>query len=122
MKLKLKRRHPAVLAWQAGAGLLVLGSAAFAQTTMAPTAGKADADPAQVVVVTGVLHDTTADKAAISVTTLDEERIRAVAPVSAADLLTEIPGVVVTSDAGESRNTVYTRGISNGTSAGTVGY
>jgi outer membrane receptor protein involved in Fe transport len=122
LKLKLKRRHPAVLAWQAGAGLLVLGSAAFAQTTMAPASGKADADPAQVVVVTGVLHDTTADKAAISVTTLDEERIRAVAPVSAADLLTEIPGVVVTSDAGESRNTVYTRGISNGTSAGTVGY
>jgi outer membrane receptor protein involved in Fe transport len=119
MKLTRKRVHPAVLAWQAGAGLLALGSAAFAQT--APAA-KPDAEPAQVIVVTGVLHDTTADKAALSVTTLDEDRIRALAPVSAADLLSEIPGVVVTSDAGESRNTVYTRGISNGTSAGTVGY
>jgi iron complex outermembrane recepter protein len=100
--------------------MLAFGCAALAQT--APAAGKGDADPGSVVVVTGVLHDTTADKAALSVTTLDEDRIRAVAPVSAADLLTEIPGVVVTSDAGESRNTVYTRGISNGTSAGTVGY
>ena len=122
MKMKLKRRHPAVLAWQAGAGLLVLGSAAFAQSTSTPTTGKTEVDAGNVVVVTGVLRNTTADKAALSVTTLDEDRIRAVAPVSAADLLTEIPGVVVTSDAGESRNTVYTRGISNGTSAGTTGY
>lgn len=80
------------------------------------------ASDAQTIVVTGVLTKTTADKAALSVTTLDEERLRAVAPVSAADLLSDIPGVVVTSDAGEVRNTVYTRGISTGTSAGTVGY
>lgn len=109
--------------WHAGAGLLVAGSAALAQDAPKPAAAPADADaPATVVVVTGVLRNTTQDKAAIAVTTVDEERIRALAPVSAADLLTEIPGVVVTSDAGEARNTVSTRGISNGTSAGTVGY
>jgi outer membrane receptor protein involved in Fe transport len=118
----LKRRHPAVAAWTAGAGLLLLGSAVLAQTTSTPAKDQGDDAQPAVVVVTGVLHDTTADKAAISVTTLDEDRMRALAPVSAADLLTEIPGVVVTSDAGESRNTVYARGISNGTSAGTVGY
>jgi outer membrane receptor protein involved in Fe transport len=111
------------MSWQAGAGLLVLSTTAFAQTTAPAGAANKDKDnPQNVVVVTGVLRNTTADKAAISVTTIDEDRIRAVAPVSAADLLTEIPGVVVTSDAGETRNTVYARGISNGTSAGTVGY
>jgi iron complex outermembrane recepter protein len=117
----VKRRHAGNVAWTAGASLLVLSSTTFAQNAPTAASDKKDDNP-QVVVVTGVLRNTTADKAAISVTTLDEERMRAVAPVSAADLLTEIPGVVVTSDAGEGRNTVYTRGISSGTSAGTVGY
>lgn len=109
-------------AWKAGAGLLVLSSTAWAQSAPAESAAAAEEAKAQVVVVTGVLRETAAGKAAISSTTIDEDRMRAVVPVSAADLLSEIPGVVVTSDAGESRNTVYTRGISSGTSAGTVGY
>lgn len=109
-------------AWKAGAGLLVLSSTALAQTAPTPREIRNDDAQANVVVVTGVLRDTAADKAAISVTTIDEDRMRSMVPVSAADLLSEIPGVIVTSDAGESRNTVYARGISNGTSAGTVGY
>lgn len=122
-EMKKRRFAGKRAAWQAGAGMLMLGTAAWAQDTSANgTAAKDQDAPAAVVVVTGVLHDTTADKAAISVTTIDEDRIRAVAPLSPADLLTEIPGVVVTSDAGEARNTVSTRGISTGTSAGTVGY
>ena len=107
-------------AWTAGAGMLVLGSAAMAQ--MPPASAPKGEDAPPVVIVTGVLRDTAAGKAAISSTTVDEERMRATVPVSAADLLSEIPGVIVTSDAGESRNTVYARGISSGTSAGTVGY
>jgi outer membrane receptor protein involved in Fe transport len=123
LQYSIKRPNPGIMSWQAGASLLVLSTTAFAQTTAPAPATAKDNDNAQnVVVVTGVLRNTTADKAAISVTTIDEDRMRAVAPVSAADLLTEIPGVVVTSDAGEARNTVYARGISNGTSAGTVGY
>jgi outer membrane receptor protein involved in Fe transport len=123
LQYSVKRRYAGNVAWKAGAGLLVLSSTTLAQTSTPPSAGNgADDSQRNVVVVTGVLRNTTADKAAISVTTIDEDRIRAVAPVSAADLLTEIPGVVVTSDAGEARNTVYTRGISSGTSAGTVGY
>jgi outer membrane receptor protein involved in Fe transport len=124
-------KHLKKTAIAAGVGLLAFGCAAYAQEAPANTANAVkkasrsdaeDAAKAAVVVVTGVLRDTSAEKAAISVSTVDEERMRAVAPVSPADLLTEIPGVVVTSDAGEARNTVSTRGISNGTSAGTVGY
>jgi len=114
----------------AAVSLLVMGAPVWAQEAADPAPAPAPAadsrharnDDAPVVVVTGVLRSTTADKAALSVTNLDEDRVRSVVPVSAADLLTEIAGVVVTSDAGEARNTVYTRGISNGTSAGTVGY
>jgi len=125
----LQSRHTALAV---AANLLVMGASAWAQTA-APAAAtaesksasgakKADKTELPVVVVTGVLQSTTADKAALSITSIDEDRLRAVVPVSAADLLSEVPGVVVTSDAGEVRNTVYTRGISNGTSAGTVGY
>lgn len=128
----VKSRHTALAV---AANLLVMGASAWAQAA-APTAAAAESKDAgaakkaekaerqqlEVVVVTGVLASTTADKAALSLTTIDEDRLRAVVPVSAADLLSEVPGVVVTSDAGEVRNTVYTRGISNGTSAGTVGY
>jgi len=123
MQILSHRRCAAAVrgAWKAGAPLLIAGSSAFAQTAPVPEEKKDDAAP-QVVVVTGVLRDTALDKAAISSTTIDEERLRALVPVSAADLLSEIPGVVVTTDAGESRNTVSTRGISTGTSAGTVGY
>jgi iron complex outermembrane receptor protein len=124
MEFVTERRCAAAVrnAWKAGAGLLMAGSTAFAQTTAPATAPPAGEQEPNVVIVTGVLRDTSADKAAISSTTIDEERLRAVVPLSAADLLSEIPGVVVTTDAGESRNTVYARGISNGTSAGTVGY
>ncbi|MBJ7414599.1 MAG: TonB-dependent receptor [Niveispirillum sp.] len=74
------------------------------------------------IVVTGVLRDTVASKAPIALTTVGEERIREVVPISAADLLTEIPGVVVNSDNGEVKNSVYARGLSNGTASGTFGY
>lgn len=125
MQQKINRRCASAVrnAWAAGAGLLVLGSTAFAQTAQtADTKPAKGEDAPAVVIVTGVLRDTAAGKAAISSTTVDEARLRALVPVSAADLLSEIPGVIVTSDAGEARNTVYARGISNGTSAGTVGY
>ncbi len=37
-------------------------------------------------------------------------------------MLAEIPGVTVTSEAGESKNTVVTRGMTFGTSSNTAGY
>lgn len=94
-----------------------------AQSTPVQSAQAAPAEgPQEDIVVTGVLRDTAADKAAIATTTVDAQRIQEVVPISAADLLSEIPGVVVDSDVGETNNSVYTRGLSTGTSASTTGY
>lgn len=95
--------------------------AAASQADAPPSAAVPDAS-SEDIIVTGVLRDTLASKAPVAVTNVNEQRIRDVVPVSAADLLTEIPGVVVNSDAGEIKNSVYARGLSNGTSAGTFGY
>jgi hypothetical protein len=72
LKNSTKRRRAGNVAWTAGAGLLALSSTTLAQTTAPASAADAkDDNPQNVVVVTGVLRNTTADKAAISVTTLD---------------------------------------------------
>lgn len=99
-------------------------SAAVAATQAdAPVSSAQSGTPSSdEIIVTGVLRDTLASKAPVAVTNVNEQRIRDLVPVSAADLLTEIPGVVVNSDAGEVKNSVYARGLSNGTSAGTFGY
>jgi outer membrane receptor protein involved in Fe transport len=91
---------------------------AFAQQTKDAQQAASDAS----IVVTGVLRDTLASRAPIALTNVNDQKIRDVVPVSAADLLTEIPGAVVNSDAGATKNSVYARGLSNETSAGTFGY
>ncbi|WPV01946.1 TonB-dependent receptor [Mucilaginibacter sp. cycad4] len=73
------------------------------------------------VIVTGVFDKRTALSSSIAISTLNAAQISKQAPLSAADLLKNIPGVYVTSAIGEIRNSVYSRGVS-GTSDGGAGY
>lgn len=108
--------------WAGVALPALVPAAAQAQGAAASAAPAQEEATTEEIIVTGVLRDTAASKAPVAVTTVGEEKIRDTVPVSAADLLTEIPGVVVNSDAGETKNTVYARGLSNGTASGTYGY
>ncbi len=90
---------------------------------VAPTKGaNKSPDDTVEVIVTGVMHKTRVDQAAVAETTVTEKRMKQLMPISTADILSEVPGVVVVTDAGETRNTVYTRGMAFGTGANTVGY
>lgn len=100
----------------ASAAVVGVPSGAMAQ------GAKTDQTTTEEIIVTGVLRDTMASKAPISTTTVGEDKIQQTVPLSAADLLTEVPGVVVNSDAGEAKATVFARGLSNGTDASTYGY
>jgi len=70
------------------------------------------------VVVTGVFDKRKAINASIAISSLSATQITKQAPVSAADLLKNIPGVYVNSSLGEIRNTVYSRGVSVGSNDG----
>jgi|GEM_PF-4227444 len=103
-------------------GVVLVGCCCmFAGQALADDAKKAE-DTMETVVVTGVLHSMLESKAPISATTLDADSIQKKVPISSADILADIPGVTVTTDAGESKNTVITRGLSFGTSSNTAGY
>lgn len=93
---------------------------AFAQT-QSPSPGAADASSSDII-VTGVLNRTAKRDAAVAVSTVDSETVQRSAPVSAADLLKNVPGVYVNSSIGEARNIVYARGLSVGTQSATSGY
>lgn len=96
---------------------------AIAQNAKQDALTDADSDQAiEAVVVTGVLHSFLENNAPIAATTLNADDIQKKVPVSAADILSAIPGVTVTTDAGESKNTVITRGLSFGTSSNTAGF
>lgn len=103
--------------------------AAMAQTVPAtpPTPG-ADAaahnadTTASEIIVTGVLSRTARRDAPIALTTINEDRVQRSVPVSAADLLRNVPGVYVNTAIGEARNIVYARGLSVGTQSATSGY
>lgn len=74
------------------------------------------------VVVTGVFDKRTRMQASIAITTLTPKIFDKLTPVSAADLLKNVPGVYVNSSLGEIRNTVYSRGVSVGSNDGASGY
>lgn len=79
-------------------------------------------DAPEEVIVTGVLSQTKQRKANVASTVLTEKDIRRFVPVSAADLLGEIPGVIIETQDGVTRNEVYTRGMTVGTGSNTSGY
>ena len=74
------------------------------------------------VIVTGVFDQRTRLESSIAISTLKAKDIERLAPVSAADLLKNIPGVYVNSSLGEIRNTIYSRGVSVGSNDGASGY
>ena len=79
-------------------------------------------EPLEEIVVTGVLVDTKLQNAPIAITAVNEEQMQKLAPISAADLLKNVPGVFVNSSLGEIRNVVYSRGVSANSLDGASGY
>jgi outer membrane receptor protein involved in Fe transport len=80
------------------------------------------ATAADEVVVTGVFDKRKKMEASVAISTVSSKEIAKIAPVSAADLLKNVPGVYVNSSLGEIRNTVYSRGVSVGSNSGANGY
>lgn len=74
------------------------------------------------VVVTGVFDKRKRMEASVAISTISAQSIAKITPVSAADLLKNVPGVYVNSALGEIRNTVYSRGVSVGSNDGASGY
>ncbi|PWK23832.1 TonB-dependent receptor-like protein [Arcicella aurantiaca] len=74
------------------------------------------------VVVTGVFDKRSRMESSVAISVLSSKQLDRVAPLSAADLLKNIPGVYVNSSLGEIRNTVYSRGVSVGSNDGASGY
>ena len=83
-----------------------------------------DSDSKQIdeVVVTGVFDKRERMDASIAISTLSANQIALQVPLSAADLLKNVPGVYVNSSLGEIRNTVYSRGVSAGSVEAASGY
>jgi iron complex outermembrane recepter protein len=74
------------------------------------------------VVVTGVFDKRTALNSSIAISSINAVQIEKTAPISAADLLKNVPGVFVNTSLGEIRNTVYSRGVTTGNNDGRFGY
>ncbi len=74
------------------------------------------------VIVTGVFDKRKKMESSVAITTLSAAQLRKQTPVSAADLLKNVPGVFVNSSLGEIRNVVYSRGVSANSSDGDRGY
>ncbi|MEA5460823.1 TonB-dependent receptor [Arcicella sp. LKC2W] len=74
------------------------------------------------VVVTGVFDKRTRMESSVAISVLNTKQLQMSAPLSAADLLKNIPGIYVNSSLGEIRNTVYSRGVSVGSNDGASGY
>jgi iron complex outermembrane recepter protein len=83
---------------------------------------KEDQTALEEVVVTGVFDSRSALNSSIAITSIDSKQIERQVPVSAADLLKNVPGVYVNSSLGEIRNTVNTRGVTTGKNDGANGY
>ena len=79
-----------------------------------------DSDARQIdeVVVTGVFDRRERMDASIAISTISGAQVALQVPVSAADLLKNVPGVYVNSSAGEIRNAVYSRGVSANSTTG----
>lgn len=72
---------------------------------------KEDASSLEEVVVTGVFDARTRLEASSSISILKTKDIERMAATSGADMLKNIPGIFVDASAGETRNTVTTRGL-----------
>lgn len=82
----------------------------------------ADDDANREILVTGVMASTGARDANTSFSVLKEEDMSKFTPISADDMLRDMPGVIVESNDGVARNEVFTRGMTIGTGSNTSGY
>ncbi|MDB5916454.1 MAG: TonB-dependent receptor [Massilia sp.] len=102
----------------AALAIALLPAIAFAQqqaaSAPAPAAPVADQteEPKAVVIVTGVTRTTTKKNATFSINTLSGEDIQRLAPMSTADMLSNLPGIYAEgSTAGEASNNITVRGL-----------
>lgn len=93
-----------------------------AGTVKADISLAAKEDVGDEIIVTGIFDKRKKMEASIAITTLNSKLIEKQVPVSAADLLKNIPGVFVNSSLGEIKNSVASRGITVGTQDGSFGY
>jgi iron complex outermembrane recepter protein len=96
----------------------------FTTVTAQESAGDAGAgkekESLEEIVVTGVMRPQA--PVSVAVSTLSAESVAQMVPISAADLLRNVPGVFVNTALGEIRNVVYSRGISANSSEAANGY
>jgi iron complex outermembrane recepter protein len=97
------------------ASCLLFSGVAHAQSAAEET------DNAEII-VTGVFNAKRIEDAPIAITAITAEEIAQQIPVSAADLLKNVPGVFVNSSLGEIRNVVFSRGVSANSLDGDGGY
>ncbi|WP_343672412.1 TonB-dependent receptor [Chitinophaga sp.] len=83
---------------------------------------KNDTKQIEEVIVTGVFDQRTRMSSSIAISSISTAQLEKQTPVSAADLLKNVPGVFVNSSLGEIRNVVYSRGVSANSSDGDRGY
>jgi len=103
------------------AGSAMIPSAPLQAQPVSSTANE-DTQDATVseIIVTGTLRAKA--PVSVSVSTLSTETLEQTTPISAADLLRNVPGVFVNSALGEVRNVVYSRGISANSTEASSGY
>ncbi len=96
--------------------------AAPAKPTQTPTTPADESNANEAIIVTGVMANTEAKKANVSFSVLTQDEMSKFTPISADDMLRDMPGTVVESNDGVSRNEVFTRGMTIGTGSNTSGY
>ena len=100
----------------------LIAAPAMAQTTPPATDKSGDQPTTPEIVVTGVFTAHAIEKAPISINVVTSKQLEKQQPVSAADLLKNIPGVFVNSGLGEIRNIVFSRGVSANSLEAAGGY
>ena len=93
-----------------------------AETPRKPAEAQPAAGNGDEILVTGVAVGTDARKANVAFSVLSEDDMSKFTPISADDMLRDMPGVVVETNDGVARNEVFTRGMTIGTGANTSGY
>jgi outer membrane receptor protein involved in Fe transport len=115
------------LAVVASAGLLTVSTALAQEASPAAGAAQAaaEAKPARkedspTVIVTGTVGKAEARAANVAYSVLDAKDMGKFTPLSADDMLRDMPGVMVETNEGVVRNEAYTRGMSVGTGSPTT--
>ncbi|MEQ1495739.1 MAG: TonB-dependent receptor plug domain-containing protein, partial [Novosphingobium sp.] len=110
--------------YRLGSSILAIALAAWAAPAIAQSSDAIDADKKAEpeIVVTGVFSAKSIETAPISISAVSAAEISQQNPVSAADVLKNVPGVFVNSSLGEIRNVVFSRGVSANSLDGDGGY